>query len=175
MSVGISYTNYSSSWVAFVQTLLQTMCILETYIRQASKADGLKQSALNHLTIGMIKAEWRKAPKLKAKVSESRHVLKCICHILETHHQPKTPYEELMYNCVKNLSNFYDELCDWKPGISNTDATKYAHRHLIMYTELGRIHLKKADWQDNGWFMYRWYPKHHLFLSRGRRPNQILR
>ena len=37
---------------------LQTMCILETYIRQASKAVGLKQSALNHLTIGMIKAEW---------------------------------------------------------------------------------------------------------------------
>ena len=142
---------------------LQTMCILETYIRQASKAVGLKQSALSHLTIGMIKAEGRKAPKLKAKAAESRHVLKCVCHILETHHQPKTPYEELRYNCVKNLANFYDELCGWKPGISNTDATKYAHRHLIMYTELGRIHLKKADWQDNGWFMYRWYPKRHLF------------
>ena len=29
---------------------------------------------------------------------------------------------------------------------------------------MGQIHLVANGWQDTGWFKYRWYPKHHLFI-----------
>ena len=34
----------------------------------------------------------------------------------------------------------------------------------ILYAELGRLHMESRKFQKIGWFRWRMYPKHHLFI-----------
>jgi len=136
---------------------------LQVFIRQAAKKLKMDQPPVNDLTMGMVKVT-AKAPRFKGKAAESRHMLKCVRQVLETYMTPKNDYQRMRLHCVQHLDDFYQELIDWVPGISNARCATLARRHLTLYAELGQVHLAANDWQDKGWFKYRWYPKHHLFI-----------
>ena len=134
---------------------------LNMLIKQAArKLD--KGPPVNQLTLNMMKSG-AKAPKLKAKAAESRHMLAAVCKLLETYLPPKNDYQNTRYNCVKYLALFYEEVADWTPGVSPAKVKDYARRHLELYLELARHYIDDLNFLDTEWVRYRWYPKHHLF------------
>ena len=141
----------------------EALSTLITMIKAASKVLEQDQPPVNTLTVGMMKAQGPKSPKLKCKAAEARRMLAVVHFILSNWLKPANDYSRLRLDCLTWLHRFYRELENWQRGISNTRVAEYARKHLVLYLELGQIHLDKKDWQSSGWIAYRWFPKHHLF------------
>ena len=128
---------------------------LVIYIRLASRNIGQESPPINKLTIGMI-------PCLKTKGAESRRLLPCVVWLLENIYAQDTEHQRLRYQCLKNLSDMYEE--SRKADFSPKDLASYGRKHLILYCELGLEQLRERSHLGLGWVLYRFYPKHHLAL-----------
>ena len=136
---------------------------LMTMIKSASKAVGQERPPFNKLTLGMLKQPG-KSPALKAKAAESRYMLPVILYILETYFKVCTDHEILRHRCVQTISDMYKKMRP-APGevFDGAAVGKLARQHLILYTELARESLESRRHLTDGWVMWRWMPKHHLF------------
>ena len=63
-------------------------------ITAASHAIGLASPPLRNLSMGMIRAQTSKAPKLKAKAAESRKLVPVVLYILERFMPLETPHAQ---------------------------------------------------------------------------------
>ena len=102
------------------------------------------------------------APKLKTKAAEGRRLLPCIVWFLENIFEQETPHQQLRYRCAKQLQLMYDCLTaiPWDPKA----CASHGRKHVQLWSELGQLSIESSVWQGKGWLLWRWYPKHHLFL-----------
>ena len=136
----------------------QTLTDICRYIKIASKEIGQTRPPINDLVIGMLSsADGQARPRLKVKAAESRHLLPCISWLLQNLWAPTSPYEELVMQCVKALSSFYDQMYVWDSGdmSGRAECIKHGKRFLHLYAELVEV--------NKDGLLYKWYPKFHLF------------
>ena len=120
------------------------------------------QFPVNTITINMVKRQGID-PKFRVKAAENRRMLAVIDWLLDNMYLPRGDHERLVQRCVKQLASFYKE-CEparWDPSSSPAKIATFAQRHLVLYGELRR----GAEPHDAalGYYVYKWYPKHHLF------------
>ena len=120
------------------------------------------QFPVNTITINMVKRQGSD-PKFRVKAAENRRMLAVIDWLLDNMYLPRGDHERLVQRCVKQLASFYKE-CEparWDPSSSPAKIATFAQRHLVLYGELRR----GAEPHDAalGYYVYKWYPKHHLF------------
>ena len=130
---------------------------LRLLIRQASKAVGLPQPAINKLTMPMIKGKG--LPKLKIKASESMNLLKCMEHILAHYFPLETNHQQVRLHCVKNFNEMYRHIKDWVGHESGVGAAKSCRKGLLLMAELQRTCLEQRLHHATCVFLYNFYPK----------------
>ena len=64
---------------------------------------------------------------------------------------------------LKLIAEMYTEMRIPAPAFNGAKVSSLARKHLILYSDLGRRYLESRMHLDEGWLMWRWYPKHHLF------------
>ena len=138
------------------------MSDLLALIKSASKAIGQDRPPINAFKFSMLKDK-AKAPVLKLKAAESRHMLPVLLYILENYFIQDTAHKIARYTCVKKIALFYEEMRKPDTFFDGVRAAKLAREHLILYADLGRHARESLDHQRTGFLMWRWIPKHHLF------------
>jgi hypothetical protein len=123
---------------------------------------------------GIAKAVWRlrlnmlkqpgKDPKFRGKAAETRRMCYCVDFILSDILQPRNDHERQVAQCVKALTNFYREMEDWNPESSPAQARKFGRQHILLYTELYRAGQVSRIFETYGYHVYKFYPKHHMFI-----------
>ena len=128
------------------------------YIKIAAKGIGHKRPPINDLVIGMLtSAKKQPRPRIKLKAAESRYLLPCISWLLQNLWTPTSAYEELVMQCVKAMSSFYDQLYVWDAGdmAGREGCLRAGKRFLHVYAELAEINKDGK--------LYKRFPKFHLF------------
>ena len=142
----------------FVTRPQSTLTEMLRFIKIAAKEIGQKRPPINDLVIGMLSnGSSQPRPRLKVKAAESRHLLSCVNWLLQNLWAPKSEYEELVMQCVKALSGFYDQIYLWDAGDmeGRSGCLKHGKRFLQLYAEL--VIMNKDG------ILYKWFPKFHLF------------
>ena len=99
----------------------------------------------------------QKAPKLKLKAAEGRHLLPILQAMLVHCFDNSSEHNLLRLRCVNALCACYEEMERWNDnGTSARKLGEHARHHLILYNELST--------QAGDPLLWRLYPKHHQFL-----------
>ena len=109
----------------------------------------------NGLTMGMIRLNGTKRPKMKLKAGEGRHFLPVLMEMLKCFSMG-SEHARRRYNCANLLNNCYLEMKNWNDADSPLRLARFARKHLIAYKEISDSMDDRLRWQM--------YPKHHLFL-----------
>ena len=118
---------------------------------------------LNHINMNMIRG--KRGPRLKAKAAESRHLLPCLEFVLNFFLPPKNDHEERRLRLVSEMVAMYDALAVWdsRPGYG-TVVGMHARKAMVLYSELWRESLETNGWAQDGFMVWRLYPKMHLLI-----------
>ena len=136
----------------------ETLVDILSFIKTAAKNVGQERPPINNLVIGMLQsASGKQKPRIKLKAAEARHTLACVNWLLQNLWAPTTPYQELVMQCVRALSGFYDNMYKWDAGdmAGKTDGIKCGRRFLQLYAELAAANVDTL--------LFKWFPKFHLF------------
>ena len=136
----------------------ETFVEILRFIKIAAKNLDQLRPPINNLVIGMLTNSQRKPrPRISLKAAEARHTLACVNWLLQNLWAPTTPYEQLVADCVRALTEFYSNIYIWDAGdmAGKADCIKCGRRFLQLYSEL------VAANKDN--LLYKWFPKFHLF------------
>ena len=112
--------------------------------------------------MGMVAKNGATPQKLKTKAAEGRHLLPCIVWLLQHIFPQETAHQQLRYQCAKHSLDMYQTLVA-EPFDPKACATS-GRKHVQLWSELGIESIKAGQHLGRGWVLYRFYPKHHLFL-----------
>ena len=156
------FSSYSLKWEDWSPSRKKKLGELMELIKSGAKALKMGRSPINKLTMQMVK-EPSKSPKLKVKAAESRHLLPIVRHILERYFPQDTEHKRLRYDCIVALDDMYKEMRKPVGVFQGPTASMLGRRHLILYRELVKEAIESRGHQQQGWLLWKWYPKHHLF------------
>ena len=91
-------------------------------------------------------------------------MLYCVFGILENILKPRNEHETLIFQCVQSIYNFYRCMEHLGSDVEPARATKLGRAHILLYTELTRSYQDTGHFEQNGFHMYKFYPKHHMFV-----------
>ena len=138
----------------------EVSAILLHMIKLGSKERGLEMP-INQLTLGMIKASGKDAPKLKVKAAEARKMLEVTHFMLEKLFPLDTPHLYMRFQCVSKFVELYRTLENWVPGgESQAQIRRLGSQGVCLYAELSTEAISADAWT----LLWRMYPKHHLML-----------
>ena len=138
---------------------LQNLCVM---LRQMSKQLNI-DPPFWRCTLNMVRVVG-KSPRMKLKAAETRRLVPCLVRLLELIFPPQNAKEIARLECLRFLDLCYKEAESWGEG-SPFRLARYGRCHVALYRDL---------WSAaHGWVLYRFYPKHHLFIhicERGTNP-----
>ena len=85
--------------------------------------------------------------------AESRYLLPIIPHMFDRFVVRNTPHQELRFNCVSKLNQFYKKMRAPLPEFDALSTARFCREGMILYSELCRPSEPKP---------WKWYPKCHL-------------
>ena len=132
---------------------------LLTLIRIFSRELGYRHPPINKLVLGMFRVAG-KPIRFKGKAAETRYMVPIMCEILRRFPH-ESPHDSTRLHCLEALNRVYLEMYNWGEGSSNRIG-EFGRQHCILFAVLATEQYARNP--DVGLFLWRLFPKHHLFL-----------